>query len=43
MPNTYLTRYRLVVYDLKNLAVDLKDIAHDTQENISVWRLGSEP
>ena len=35
MPNTDLTRYRLVVNDMKDLAVDLKDIAQDTQENIS--------
>ena len=35
MPNTHLTRYRWVVNDLKNLAVDLIDFAQDTQENIS--------
>ena len=35
MPNTYLTRYRWVVNDLKDLAVDLRDIQRDTQENIS--------
>ena len=30
MPNTFLTRYRLVVNDLKELALDVKDIAQDT-------------
>ncbi len=35
MPNTFLTRYRLVVNDLKELAVDVKEIAQDTIENIS--------
>ena len=37
MPNTYQTRYRYVVdvVDLKDLAVDLINIAQDTQENIS--------
>ncbi len=35
MLNTQLTRYRLLVNDLKDLAVELKDIAQDTQENIS--------
>ncbi len=35
MPNTFLTRYRLVVNDLKELALDVKDIAQDTEENIS--------
>ena len=30
MPNTFLTRYRLVVNDLKELALDVKDIAPDT-------------
>ncbi len=35
MPNTFLTRYRLVVNDLKELALDVKDTAQDTAENIS--------
>ncbi len=35
MPNTFETRYRFVVNDLKDLADDLIDIAQDTQENIS--------
>ena len=35
MPNTHLTRYRWVVNDLKDLAVDLRDIQQDTEENIS--------
>ena len=30
MPNTFLTRYRLVVNDLGELALDVKDIAQDT-------------
>jgi hypothetical protein len=40
MPNTFLTRYRLVVNDLKHLAVELnsflsKDTGQDTQDDIS--------
>ena len=35
MPNTHLTRYRLLVNDLKDLAVELAEIALDTEENIS--------
>jgi len=35
MPNTFFTRYLLVVNDLKELALDVKDIAQDTAENIS--------
>ncbi len=35
MPITQLTRYRLLVNDLKDLAAELKDIAQDTAENIS--------
>ena len=35
MPNTHLTRCRLTANDLKDLAVELKRIAQDTQENIS--------
>jgi len=35
MPNTFLTRYRLVVNDLKDLASEVKDIAQDSQENIT--------
>ena len=35
MPNTYPTRYQHVLEDLKELVVDLKDIATDTQENLS--------
>ena len=35
MPNTHLTRYRWVVNNLKDSAVDLIDFAQDTQENNS--------
>ncbi len=35
MPNNFLTRYRLVVQDLKNLDADIKDIAQDTTENMN--------
>ncbi len=32
MPNTHLTRYRLLVNDLKDLAAELKEIAQDTEK-----------
>ena len=35
MPQVCLTRYRLLVNDLKDLAYDVKDIALHTEENIS--------
>ena len=35
MPNTFHTRHRFVVDDLKDLAVDLINIATDTEGNIS--------
>ena len=34
MPQIFLTRYRLLVNDLKDLAYDVKD-AQETQENIT--------
>ena len=35
MPQTYLTRCRLLVDDLKDLTAELTEIARDTEENIS--------
>ena len=35
MPHTHLTRYRLLVDDLKDLVAELREIAQDTEENIS--------
>ena len=35
LANTYQTRYRWVVNDLYNLVTELREIAQDTQENIS--------
>ena len=32
MPSIFLTRYRLVVNDLKDLAYDVKHIALDTED-----------
>lgn len=35
MPQIFLTRYRLLVNDLKDLVYDVQAIARDTEENIS--------
>ena len=35
LANTYQTRYRWVVNDLYDLVTELREIAQDTQENIS--------
>ena len=35
MPQIFLTRYRLLVNDLKDLVYNVQAIARDTEENIS--------